>query len=101
MDSVFADNAVGIDIDRSEDFVLRNNTFIGQSDSYRRILEQNRLDRHVCSASHVGLEIHTHRDKIIHNGLVVNDCSFTGYAQLPCEDAIPIRMDDKVSQQTY
>jgi hypothetical protein len=94
--SIIADNAVGVDIDVADNIVLRDNIFIGQSESYKEILERQNLDQHVCSTSHIGLQIHTHRDQSV-DGLRIEDCSFEGYADLPCEDAIPLQLDGQVS----
>jgi hypothetical protein len=93
--SVFADNQLGVDIDRADNIVLRDTIFIGLSASYSDILERQNLEQHVCSESHIGLEIHTHRE-LSRNGLQVEDCTFTGYAHIPCKDVVPLRLDDTV-----
>lgn len=97
--SIFADNQVGVDIDRADNIVLRDTTFIGQSPTYQEIFERQNLGRGVCSEPHIGLEIHTHRDQST-SGLQVEDCRFVGYAHLPCDDAVPLRLDETVRNES-
>jgi hypothetical protein len=93
---LFADNKVSVDIDRDDDLTVNAVRVVGESDSYRRLLASKRQTGQVCSASHIGIELHTQLKEPKAPPIVIKDIEFTGFSHLNCIDAVPFSMDASV-----
>ena len=94
---IFADSKVAIDIDRAEDIRVVGALIIGESESYRKLMEFKRLDKLVCNSQHVGIELHTWKNDYDNENVVIENVRFSGFSHLPCNDSLPFLMDDTVS----
>ena len=96
---IYADNKFGIDIDRAENIKVDGARVIGESESYRALIERARLSKFVCNAPHRGIELHTRKQDPENEGVLIENVDFSGFDHLPCADAVPFSMDDTVSAQ--
>jgi hypothetical protein len=99
-DSIFADNGLSIDLERtlSPPIRLKNLTIIGESTSFRTNVRLNGLDD-VCHSQHnanrhnVGIEIRTWKSEVGTTGSIWNDIRFSGFDHGTCLYAHPISLD--------
>ena len=94
---LFADSMVAIDIDRSEDVRVDGAVIIGESESYRMLMNSKRLDKFVCYSPHIGIELHTWKNDHNKDNIVIENVRFSGFSHIPCSDAVPFSVDDTVS----
>ena len=95
---IFADSKVAIDIDRAEEVRVDGALIIGESESYRKLMESKRLDKFVCFSPHIGIELHTWKNDKNNENVVIENVRFTGFSHLPCNDSLPFQMDDTVGR---
>jgi hypothetical protein len=99
--SLFADNAIGIDIDRAEGIEVNKTIVIGESDSYRLLkTRQNVLS--VCTAGRrrnlVGIHLHTWKSNLSLAGASITDVEFQNFDQITgCELTSTVSFDMQVS----
>ncbi|KAL7555749.1 hypothetical protein ACA910_013059 [Epithemia clementina (nom. ined.)] len=96
VNSIFADNAVAIDLDRAEEIMLTNVTIIGQTDMYQDLVEIGGAPS-LCKFQDelVGMEIHTFVHRAESNGAVVRNVVFKGFEQGMCARVAHIKFDDE------
>lgn len=95
--SLFADNNIGIDIDRAEGIEVRDSVIIGESDSYRRLMERQEVDR-VCSRNKViGIDLHTWTIFQGFGGSTLKNIDISGFSNTACPQPRALNMDDHVS----
>jgi hypothetical protein len=100
----FADNALGIDLERtlSPPIRLNNITVIGESDTYRTIVRNQNLDN-ICSYQlklpdyNIGIEIRTWKSEIGMTGSIWQNIQFRNFNHGSCKYVSPISMDYTVS----
>lgn len=93
---LFADNMLGVDIDRDDAIRIEDTKVIGESDSYRSLMAAKRLDTKVCNNPHIGIELHTQLRAPRAMGIVIKNVEFTGFSHIPCSDAVPFLLDSSV-----
>lgn len=101
-DSLFADNGLGLDLDRSDNILVRNVTIVGVSDSYRRQDQDQNMPGVCHRRSIIGLEMHTYgRREHERDGIALEDIRFEGFEGTGCRTSQAIRVDNNVSNRTY
>ena len=92
---LFADNNIGIDIDRAEGIAISNTVIIGESPSYRLLMARQNV-KTVCIGSRLkGLDLHTWKlDR--NGGVYVTNVTFSGFTNVACTFPSTIHMDDLV-----
>jgi hypothetical protein len=99
--SLFADNAIGIDIDRSEGIEVTRTIVIGESNSYR-LLQARQKVLSVCTGGRrrtlVGIDLHTWKTNQSLAGATISDVEFHGFNQSAgCEVVSTVSFDPNVS----
>jgi len=94
--SLFADNDIGVDVDRTDGVIVRDTVIIGESQSYRDLMGRQVVDK-VCShGSLIGIDMHTwtlHDDT--GGGATLEDITISGFgASVSCNFATSIRVDN-------
>jgi hypothetical protein len=93
---LFADNVIGIDIDKDDAIRVVGAKVIGESDSFRNLMLAKKLDKQVCNSPHIGIELHTELRTAKDTGIAISDVVFSGFGHIPCSDAVPFSMDSSV-----
>jgi hypothetical protein len=93
---LFADNQIGIVIDRSDDIRIDGASVTGESDSYHALMVAKRLDKFICNAPHIGMQLHTFLNNPDEKGEVIVNIVFSGFSHIPCSDAVPFTLDNTV-----
>lgn len=94
-DSVFADNNIGIDVDRAEGIAIEDTLIIGESESYRTLMKRQSVDP-VCAARMVvGVDVHTWTIFKGHGGSKLKNVEFQGFSNTACAPRA-INMDSHV-----
>jgi len=94
--SLFADNDVGVDVDRTDGVIVRNTVVIGESQSYRDLMARQDVDD-VCSHGQlIGIDMHTWT---LHDeyggGARLDNISVSGFDEsVACRFANSIRVDN-------
>jgi hypothetical protein len=97
---LFADNAMGIDLERSEAIEVSNTIIIGESDSYRQLMARQSVDK-VCNRNKlIGLELGTWQNKRA-PGYMISNVTFSGFTKVSCLTPKMISFDDQVSSFGY
>lgn len=107
-DSIFADNGLGIDLERtlSPAIRLKNITIIGETQSYKNNVRLKGLGN-VCHSQHnankhnTGVEIRTWKSEVGTTGSIWDDVRFSGFDHGTCLYAQPISLDYTVSVVSY
>ena len=98
VNSLVADNHIGIDIDRAEGIEVRNTTIIGESESYR-IMEKRQIVSSVCGrqGTLIGLDLHTWKSNLSLAGANIVDVDFRDFDRRDsCKAASSIAFDKNV-----
>lgn len=93
VDSLFADNNVGIDVDRAEDIYVENVVIMGESESYRQLMERETVEWVCRNQRLIGLELHSWKLDEERGGLTVNNITFSGFTGALCRRPHSIFMD--------
>ena len=96
--SLFADNHVGIDIDRAEGIDVKNITIIAESESYR-IMKKRQAVSSVCSrqGNLIGLDLHTWKSNLSLAGANIMDVDFREFDRTSiCKTVSSIAFDKNV-----
>jgi hypothetical protein len=101
---LFADNGVGIDLERtiSPAIQLSNIKILGESQSFRDLVSSKGLDD-VCHTQYnsydhnVGIEMRTWKNEIGDAGSVWENIDFSGFNHSSCKYSQPISLDYTVS----
>ena len=97
---LFADNNVGVDIDRAEGIVVRDTVIIGESDSYRNLMARQTVGI-VCRQRELkGLDLHTWKLLKEFGGATIMNVKFSGFGKVACNFPSSIHMDDMVSRDS-
>ena len=98
--SHFADNNIGIDLDRTDGIEVRNTVVIGESDSYRGLMSRQVVER-VCRNSQdrwlVGIDLHTWKTGKENAGATLSNLTLSGFMNVQCPNSASIRYDSQVS----
>jgi hypothetical protein len=95
--SLFADNNIGIDIDRAEGIEIRDTVIIGESQSYRRLMERQDVGP-VCSQRKVvGIDLHTWTIFQGYGGSNLRNIDFEGFSNTACPIPRALNIDEHVS----
>jgi hypothetical protein len=97
---LFADNYMGIDLDRAEGIEVTNTTIIGKSPSYEALLARQPGVAAVCDRNErVGIDLHTWQKDISFLGAKITNVSMSGFApnDPKCLKPRSMRYDDFVS----
>jgi hypothetical protein len=94
---LFADNMLGVDIDRDDTTKLVNSKVIGESDSYRALMAAKRLSEKVCNDPHIGVELHTEMLTEQSKSIAIENVEFSKFSHVRCSDAVPMQYDSSVS----
>jgi hypothetical protein len=96
---LFADNYMGIDIDRSEGIEVTNTTIIGKSPSYEALMVRQTRIAPVCErGERVGLDLHTWQKDISFIGAKISNVTMSGFApnDVTCGKPRSLRYDNFV-----
>ena len=100
-DSLFADNNIGVDIDRAEGIEVHDTVIIGESESYLQLMARQAVGE-VCRQRRLkGLDLHTwklHKDE---GGVSITNVDFSGFSDTACDFPSAIHMDDMVSSRRH
>ena len=80
-DSLFADNNIGVDIDRTDGAIVRRTVIIGVSDSYKLLMARQDVQR-ICNSQNrklIGLDLHTWTLYNQEGGAYLEDISLSGF----------------------
>jgi parallel beta-helix repeat protein len=98
--SNFADNNIGIDLDRTDGIEVRNTVVIGESASYRSLMARQSVDR-VCRNEQdrwlVGIDLHTWKKEKELAGAMLSNITLSGFKNVQCPNSASIRYDSQVS----
>lgn len=97
-DSIFADNAKGIDIDRADAIDVRNTVVIGESEIFRRQYESQDLPDNCRQNRLIGVELHTLGRRVGYSGASLEGVTFSGFENTHCDDAFAMNLDGSVSR---
>lgn len=94
--SLFADNFMAVDFERSEDLTLSNSIIIGESPSYRQLMARQDV-RQVCLRGRMtGLQLGTWQNKY-GPGYRISNVTFSGFKDALCERSAALNYDAMVS----
>lgn len=93
--SLFADNWLGIDIERSEAINVTNTIVIGESDSYRQLMARQSVPKVCLRNKLVGMELGTWQNKMA-PGQFISNVTFSGFTNVACAIPKTISFDDLV-----
>jgi hypothetical protein len=98
---LFADNNMGIDLDRSEGIEVTNTQVIGMSPSYKALMDRNpaRSIAAICDrGERVGIDLHTWQKDISFIGAKISNVTVSGFGtDSLCSKPSSLRFDDQVS----
>ena len=97
--SLFADNIIGIDLDRTVGVEVINTTIIGESDSYRLLIGRQRNIDIVCdrTGKRVGIELHTWTVETNWAAASISNVTLLGFEKsIACPNAASIKFDTMV-----
>lgn len=80
-DSLFADNNIGVDLDRTDGAIVRRVAIIGVSASYRRLMARQDVQR-ICNENNsklIGLDMHTWTLYNQEGGGYIEDVTLSGF----------------------
>jgi hypothetical protein len=96
--SLFADNNIGIDIDRAEGIEVKDTVIIGESESYRRLMKRQNVGP-VCSQRKViGIDLHTWTIFQGYGGSTLRNIDFEGFSSTACPIPRALNVDDHVRE---
>ena len=96
---LFADNYMGVDLERSEMLTVSDTIIIGESPSYRQLMARQNV-RKVCLRNRMtGLQLGTWLNKF-GPGYMISNVTFSGFTNAACLRSAIIGYDDIVSAQT-
>ena len=97
--SHFADNNIGIDLDRTDGIEVRNTVVIGESASYRALMTRQVVER-VCRNNQdrwlVGIDLHTWKTEKVNPGAALSNITLSGFTNVQCLNSASIRYDSQV-----
>jgi hypothetical protein len=97
--SYFSDNGVNIDMEQtaSPPIQLNNLVIVGESDTFRNVVQNQNLDV-VCSGQdNIGIETRTWKSEVGGTGSIWQNIQFRNFNHGSCEYVAPISMDYSVS----
>ena len=101
--SLFADNYMGIDLDRSEGVEVTNTQIIGMSPSYQAQMNRSLAGsvRSICDRNErVGIDLHTWQKDIDFIGAKISNVTMSGFAiDRSCAKPSSLRFDRFVRKQ--
>lgn len=95
---LFADNNMGIDLDRAEGIEVTNTEVIGMSPSYKALMERQPGVAPICDRNErVGIDLHTWQKEIDFIGAKISNVVMSGFADDPnCAKPSSLRFDEFV-----
>jgi hypothetical protein len=104
--SHFADNDIGIDLDRTEGIDVRNTVVIGESNSYKNLMIRQPTVKRVCRDNQdrwlIGIDLHTWKKVKSFAGATLTNITLSGFKNVKCPNSASIHYDDQVSNwMTY
>jgi nitrous oxidase accessory protein NosD len=94
--SLFSDNFMGVDLERSEDLTVSDTTIIGESPSYRQLMIRQNV-RSVCLRNKMtGLQLGTWQNKF-GPGYMISNVTFSSFKGASCLRSAIVGYDDIVS----
>ena len=97
--SHFADNNLGIDLDRTEGVEVRNTVVIGESASYRSLMARQSVER-VCRNEQdrwlIGIDLHSWKKEKAIAGASLSNITLSGFKNVQCPNSASIRYDSQV-----
>jgi Right handed beta helix region len=100
--SLFADNNLGIDIDRAEGIEVSNTKIIGLSPSYTALQARQPTVQAVCKRNErKGIDLHTWQKEANWHGAKITNVDISGFAasDTTCAKKYSITYDDMVRKQ--
>ena len=97
---LFADNNIGIDLDRAEGIEVTNTQVIGMSPSYQALMERQPGVEAICDRNErVGIDLHTWQKEIDFIGAKISNVVMSGFSDDPnCAKPSSLRFDEFVSR---
>jgi hypothetical protein len=99
--SLFADNNIGIDIDRAEGIEISDTVIIGESESYRRLMERQGVGPICYRRKVIGIDLHTWTIFQGHGGSTLRNINFEGFSNTACPMPRALNMDNHVSKPCH
>ena len=104
--SLFADNNMGIDLDRAEGIEVTNTQIIGMSPSYKALLDRSpaRSIEAICDRNErIGIDLHTWQKEInVFLGAKISNVTMSGFGADPlCPRPSSLRFDPFVSVSRF
>jgi hypothetical protein len=96
---LFADNNIGIDLDRAEGIEVKNTEVIGQSPSYESLMARQPGVEPVCNQNQrIGIDLHTWQKEMAFLGAKVSNIKMSGFSLNDTDCATPksLRFDPGV-----
>lgn len=93
----FADNNIGVDLDRTEGVVIRDTVVVGESASYRTLMARQTVGPICRKRKLVGVDLHTWHLFMNHGGITIQNVNLSGFHNVTCKHPSTIHMDDMVS----
>ena len=102
---LFADNNMGIDLDRAEGIEVTNTQVIGMSPSYKALLDRSPAGslEAICDRNErVGIDLHTWQKEMDFLGAKISNVTMSGFGPDPlCAKPSSIRFDDQVRSSDF
>lgn len=95
---LFADNMIGVDIDRDDNTRLVDSKVVGESVSYRNLMVAKQQSDKVCNSPHVGVELHTQLLTAKNKAIAIDNVEFSFFSHIRCNDAVPFSLDSSVCE---
>jgi len=94
---IFADNTIGVDIDRAQGIQVRDTVIIGESESYQQMMKRQSVQQNCFGQRVVGLDLHSWTLDKDRGGVTLNNVVFSGFTDTQCARSYSIRLDQHVS----
>jgi hypothetical protein len=95
--SLFADNGINIDIDRTLATEIENTVVIGESASYKALRARQAVETVCFRGSVVGIDVHTWQVETGWAGAKISNVDLLGFDNVTCSSVSSIHFDDQVS----
>jgi hypothetical protein len=95
VNGLFADNYLGVDLDRTEGIEVKDTTIIGLTDLYKQLMTTQKAQSVCQFKRRVGLDLHTWKLQKIDPGILIKNVTFCGFSDTTsCPRPSSIHMDN-------
>jgi hypothetical protein len=93
--SLFADNYMGVDLERSENLTFSNSIIYGESPAYRLLMARQNVVKICLRNKLTGLQLGTWQNKF-GPGYFISNITFSGFKDASCTTSAVVGFDDLV-----